>query len=249
MTFDVERNAALLLEARAQHRQIVPPAPAPSSPDEAYAVQDAVIAQQGSIGAWKVGAKAVGQTPNAAPIPSQLVRQAPCEWPASSLHMIGIEAELAFRLGCDVAPRRERVLPEEVWAAVASVHTAIEIVDTRLADWKNADRLWVLADSQSNGGFVYDPEGVPLSSVSFDEPAARLSIDGRVAIERRGGNPAGDPRWLVEWLVDHCARRRNGLRAGMLLTTGSYTGMAFVEPGTSVQASFEGIGAVELRFP
>lgn len=248
MTFETERAAALLIEARAQNRQVVPFSPAPSTSDEAYAVQDAVASHIGAIGAWKVGAKAVGEMPNAAPIPAQLIRPSAAEWPSSSLHMIGIEAELAFRLGRDIAARSEPVSRDEVWASIETVHAAIEIVDTRLVDWKTADRLWVLADSQSNGGFAYDPEGVSLSSVSFTDPAVRLTVDGGVVVERRGGNPAGDPRWLVEWLVDHCARRRGGMRAGMLVTTGSYTGMEFVEPGASVQAVFEGIGAVDIRF-
>ncbi|KFC73086.1 2-keto-4-pentenoate hydratase [Bosea sp. LC85] len=249
MTFDIERAAALLIEARSQARQVTPFSPAPSTSDEAYAVQDVVASRIGAIGAWKVGAKAAGQTPNAAPVPSRLVRPGPTDWPSSSLHMIGVEAELAFRLGRDIPARSEPVSRDEIWASIESVHAAIEVVDTRLADWRNADRLWVLADNQSNGGFVYDPKGASLSAASFADAAVRLVVNGRAIVDRRGGNPAGDPRWLVEWLVDHCARRRGGMRAGMFVTTGSYTGMEFVEPGASVQAVFDGIGAVDLRFP
>jgi 2-keto-4-pentenoate hydratase len=248
MSFDVERAAALLVDARQQHRQVEPFAPGPTGVGDAYAVQDVVAQRLGPIGAWKVGAKAPGQVPNAAPILANLIRPSPADWPASSLHMIGIEAELAFRLGRDVAPRDGPLDRGEIWAAIESVHAAVEIVDTRLTGWKNADRLWVLADNQSNGGLVYDPQGVPLRGMPLADAPVRLVIDGRTVVEGRGGNPAGDPSWLVEWLVEHCARRRGGLRAGMLVTTGSCTGMPFVEPGASVEAVFDGIGRVVLRF-
>jgi 2-keto-4-pentenoate hydratase len=248
MAFDVERAASLLVAARREHRQIEPFTPPPSEAEEAYAVQDAVTRRLGPLGGWKVGAKTLGATPNAAPLLADLVRPAPADWPSSSLHMIGIEAELAFRLCRDVEPRSDPVKSDEIWAAIQTVHAAIEIVDTRLADWRGADRLWVLADNQSNGGFVYAPEGAPFRHRSFVDAPFRLVIDGHRVAEGSGGNPAGDPRWLVEWLVNHCAKYRGGLRAGMLVTTGSCTGMLFVERGASIEATFEGVGTLKVRF-
>ena len=248
MAFEIERAASLLIEGRRQRQLVEPFAPGPAHADDAYAVQDSVAYRLGPVGGWKVGAKAPGETPNAAPLLASLVHPSPTDWLSSSLHMIGIEAELAFRLGRDVEARNEPVPRDEVWASIASLHAAIEIVDTRLADWTRADRLWVLADNQSNGGFVYDPEGIPVPDRSFAEAPVQLAINGRIVVEGRGGNPAGDPRWLVEWLVNHCAQRRAGLRAGVLVTTGSYTGMLFVEPGTSVETAFDGVGSAKIRF-
>ena len=63
----------------------------------------------------------------------------------------------------------------------------------------------------------------------------------------RGGNPAGDPRWLLLSLVNHCARH-DGVRAGTLITTGSCTGMIFVDAHASVEAEFENIGSVSMQF-
>jgi 2-keto-4-pentenoate hydratase len=248
MSFDVERAASLLIEAREQRRQIEPSVPGPAHARDAYAVQDAVAHRLGPVAGWKVGAKGPGETPNAAPLLADLVRPGPADWRASSLHMIGIEAELAFRLGKDVEARNRPWSREEVWSVVETVHAAVEIVDTRLVGWERADKMWVLADNQSNGGFVYDPRGVPVGEQAFADAAVQLLIDGEAVVARRGGNPAGDPRWLLEWLIDHCAQRRGGLRAGMFVTTGSYTGMPFVQRGASVRAAFAGIGSVEVRF-
>jgi 2-keto-4-pentenoate hydratase len=248
MRFDVERAASLLIEARQRRRQIEPFASGPAHAHDAYAVQDAVAQRLGPVAGWKVGAKGPGETPNAAPLLADLVRPSPAEWPSSSLHMIGVEAELAFRLGKDVEPRSHPWSREEIWSAIDTVHAAIEIVDTRLAGWERADKMWVLADNQSNGGFVYDPRGVPVGEQGFADAAVQLLVDGRTAVDHRGGNPAGDLRWLLEWLVDHCARCRGGLRAGTFVTTGSYTGMLFVEPGASVRATFDAIGSVQVCF-
>ena len=248
MSFEVERAASLLVEAHQQHRLVVPFAPGPAKIADAYAVQDAVARRLGAVGGWKVGAKGLGETPNVAPLLAALIGTAPAQRPSSSFHMIGVEAELAFRLAEDVKPRSGPLAREAIWAAVESVHAAIEIVDTRLADWQRADKLWVLADNQSNGGFVYDPNGVPFEDRSFATVPVQLRIDGHVVVDRTGGNPAGDPRWLVEWLVNHCVQYRGGLHAGMVVTTGSYTGMLFLDRSASVEAVFEGIGSVEVRF-
>jgi 2-keto-4-pentenoate hydratase len=249
MGFNVERAASVLLEGRRQKRLIEPFTPGPAGPEDAYAVQDAVAKRLGRVGGWKVGAKAPGETPNAAPLFSNLIRSSPAVWPSDTLHMIGIEAEIAFRIGRGIEPRSEPLPGHEIWASVESVHAAIEIVDTRLADWQEADRLWVLADNQSNGGFVYDPDGVAFRNESFAERPVRLVMDGRTVAEGKGGNPAADPRWLVEWLVNHCAQHRGGLRAGAIVTTGSYTGMNFVGAGAAVEATFDGIGTAKVTFP
>jgi 2-keto-4-pentenoate hydratase len=246
--FDPEQAASRLVDARRGRRLMEPFSPGPAQAVDAYAVQDAVVRRLGPIAGWKVGAKGPGETPNAAPLLADLVRPSPAAWDSSSLHMIGVEAELAFRLGRDVKARSGSLSSQEVWSAIDSVHAAIEVVDTRLAGWERADRFWVLADNQSNGGFVYHPDGVNVGDDPMAEVAVRLRVDGRPVVERRGGNPAGDPRWLVEWLVNHCAHARGGLRAGMFITTGSYTGMQFVMPGACVDVEFAGVGAVEVRF-
>ena len=68
--------------------------------------------------------------------------------------MIGVEAELAFLLKRDIEAGDDQIDPAQVLDAVASVHAAIEIVDTRLPDWQNAPPLWKLADNQTNGYFI-----------------------------------------------------------------------------------------------
>jgi 2-keto-4-pentenoate hydratase len=245
--FDPQTAAAELMEARRTRRLLDTRGRGPGGVEQAYEVQEAVARELGPIAGWKVGAKAPGDTPLAAPLFSSLVRPSPATFAPGSFHMIGIEAEVAFKLGTAVPARAQPLAPAEVFAHVASVHAAIEIVDTRLADWSNADRLWALADNQTNGAFVYDPAGVPWRDADYTDAQVRLEINGEVVVERAGGNPAGDPRPLLVWLVNHCATQRGGLAAGTFVTTGSYTGMIFIEPGATVTATFPGLGSAQVR--
>lgn len=246
--FDPHEAAAGLVEAHRTRRLLDTRGRAPGGVEEAYAVQEAVARELGPVAGWKVGAKSPDDAPLAAPLFASLVRQSPATWPSDAFHMIGIEAEIAFRIGKAVAPRSAPLGRDEVFAHVATVHTAIEIVDTRLQDWANADRMWALADNQTNGAFAYDPAGLPWRDTNYTDAQVRLEVNGKVVVDQAGGNSGGDPRALFVWLVNHCAMGRGGLAAGTIVTTGSYTGMIFIEPKAEVRATFAGLGTCEVRF-
>ena len=251
----VEAAAELLVQAHREGRQLTVPLDAwqPRSRDQAYAVQDAVAGKLGAVAGWKTGAPNPEAEPVAAPLFADLVHAAPATIPASTLHMIGIEAEVAFQIGQDLPPRDGDYGRDEVAAAVRSLHPAIEVVDSRFGDWRAAGEYWRLADNQTNGAFVYGAGLEDWRAIDFAGLPIRLEIDGTVAVEAVGGNPAGDLLRLVTWLANHCARRgaRRGrpLRAGDMVTTGSCTGMRFVEPGAVVAASFGALGTVSVSFP
>ena len=248
-TSEIDRAADILIEARRQHRQIDHLPVSLKLPADAYAIQDAVAHRLGPVAGWKVGAKGPGEHPNCAPLLSPLIYRSPAVVSSARLHMIGIEAEIAFSLGRDIPPRDANVSEAEIAQSIRSVNPAIEIVDTRIADWRNADKLLLLADNQMNGGFVFGPKVTNWRQRRWTEQPVRLAIDGRTVVETIGGNAAGDPGWLVAWLIDHCARHRGGMRAGSFITTGSCTGLIFVEPGTVIEAEFSGLGAVSVTFP
>jgi 2-keto-4-pentenoate hydratase len=68
--------------------------------------------------------------------------------------MIGVEAEVAFRLAKDLPPRSRPYSERSVAAAIGEVVVAIELCDTRLANWKDTSGLWKLADFQNNSALV-----------------------------------------------------------------------------------------------
>lgn len=245
----VQATARSLVAARTSRRLVAHLPFPPSSLHDAYAIQDAVAQEMGSIGGWKVGAKGPAAQPTCAPLFAGLIYRAPAVVPAHTLGMIGIEAEIAFRLDRGIAPGGEALDDAAVAAAIGSIHPAIEIVDTRLANWREADPLTLLADNSMNAGFVHGAGEAHWRGWNFLRQPVRLTVDGKTVAEAIGGNPAGDPCWLVTWLVNHCRRNGIDLAAGTFITTGSCTGMIFVAPEVRVEADFPGLGRVQVAFP
>lgn len=243
--FSIETAAADLLAARQGRRPMAVRAPGPATAAEAFAVQDRVAASLGPAGAWKVGRGPSAAPVTAAPIAASLVRPSPCSWPASELLRLGIEVEIAFRLGRDLPGAADAAT---VRAAIASVHAVIEVVDSRFDTWPVPDPLWSLADNQNNGGLVYDPEGIAWTGASLAAAHARITVNGETIFDREGTNPGGDPFALLVALAEHAACR-GGLKAGTFVTTGSLNGIAFVEPGAAVLAEIADVGRIELRLP
>lgn len=240
--------AGLLLDARATRTRLasLPAQATPQSVDEAYAIQDAIVAATGPIAAWKVGAKSPRDEPQCAPICAAWVHRSPARFATGSFGLNGIEAELAFTLARDLPPRDARYTTDEIAASIASVHPVIEVVESRFVDFNGVDALSRLADFVSHGALVVGPAITVPEAFDVQQQAVELDIDGAATLCDRGSNPAGDPFRLVAWLANHAAARCGGLTEGMIVTTGSWTGLAIAPQGASVRARFPGIGEARI---
>ncbi len=239
--------ADLLLAARRQGVPIaIPDGSAEPSIAEAYAIQDAVVAQCGGIGGWKVGAASPAAEPLCAPLPASLIFHSPAQLPAEAYGRLGIEAEIAFRITANLPLRDLPYNRSEVIACVGAVCAAIEVVDSRWQAWPRIGAGWQLADHSANGALIHGSGIFAWHDLDLSIQPVRLLIDDRPAIEAIGGNTAGDPVRLLVWVANHAARRGHPLKAGDVVTTGSCTGMSFAEPGSRVRAELHGIGEVEL---
>lgn len=211
----------------------------PANNREAYEVQEAVMRLLGASEAgWKVVGAGPTAEPQAAPLITSLVQKSPARFTARTDGFRAVEAELCLMLGRDLTSRASE---DEAWAAVASVHVAIELLDTRFADRAKMAPPVLLADMQNNGGFCYGPAN-PVGAVDFAGARASLLIDGKEVKSAVGGNPAGHPKRLLAWLVGHAASRGRPLRKDMVVTTGSHTGIAIAPLGSRVTARFAGLG-------
>lgn len=219
----------------------------PASPEDAFAAQALQLRALGPLAGWKVGAKHAAAQPSCAPLPASGVLSSGAQLHGPSWRMRGIEVELAIRLGRDL-DADEPPSPVQLRQAIDAVLPAVEVVETRLADWQGSDPLAQLADLQTHGALVLGaPHPVP-ASLELTDIAASLTVDGQMLASTRGGNPAGDLWRLLGWLAVHCTRQGLPLRAGQVITTGSCTGLLFVDAGTDVQAELQGLGQVLLRF-
>lgn len=230
--------------AAVAHAQVTPP-------DEpaAYAVQDATLAGLGPLGGWKVGAKTPSALPTCAPLPARGLFASGARLLGPPWRMRGIEVEVAVRLGKDLVPRSGEPDAQEVQDAIDVVLPVMEVVETRLADWRESAPLAQLADLGTHGGLVIgEPSTMKPADLDLRTLQAYLAFDGQPVASTRGANPAADVWRLIGWLARHCARRGQPLRAGQVVTTGSCTGLLFAPEGAHVQAQLDGVGMVELHF-
>lgn len=250
MSNSVDKIAALFVEAHTRGRQFEAATdPAPATAQSAYQVQDLVFAALypgQRAGAWKVGGPRPDVEPTAAPIPSARLYASPARVSAQDFHMIGVEVEIAFRLGRDLPPRTAAYAEEEIAAAISEALVTIELCDTRLSNWRDASALWRLADFQLNAALVVGSGIQDWRAIDFARQRAELWIDGARTMEATGAHPFGNPVRLLPWLAAHNGGRCGGLHAGNIITTGAWTGLQFVAPGAEVIARFPGIGEARV---
>lgn len=241
--------ARLLADARAGNTAVPWQAVLPASEDEARRIQDATLDIIGPVGAWKVGAKSPDGTPACSPLPASRVLPSGSTLDGPEWKLRGIEVELGFRLRQDLDVADGSLTPDRLFAAVDAMVPVIEVVETRLAGWRESDPLATLADLQSSGALIVGAPTAPQPShADLAVLQATLTVDGVVAAQATGGNPAGNAWRLLAWLAQHAAARERPLRAGQIITTGSCCGVFFAAPGALVQGEVAGLGRVDVRF-
>ena len=247
MDVDISQAVRMLLEARRTGTQVLPPFVIPNR-DAVYAIQDGVAAATGPVAGWKVGARTPTAEPNPAPLLSGALVKSPAAFDGKAMHMIGIEIEISFHIARDIAARDAPVGREEALLAVGDAFVAMEVVDTRLANFREVEPEWLLADNQMNHALVVGDGVSNWRTLDWPNLRVRLEIGGQTVVDQRGGLGAVDPVRPLAWMIDHAVRRRDGIRSGQAITTGSWTGLRYFPPGTQARGEFSGLGAVEARF-
>ena len=245
--FDPQALAARLLTVRAAASPLtVPPEDEPPDEAAAYAVQHAVAASLGAIGGWKVGASGPAAMPSAAPLPASGILPTPAELGASYSDRL-VEAEIAFRIAADLPPRDRPYRREEILAAIGSCHPVIEVVQWRIRAGIAGSANLKLADGIGHGALIVG-EAVPdWTAIDFARLEVTQAIEGQEP--KRGiGNPAGDMIRLITWLADDGAVWSGGLKAGQIVTCGSWTGVTEAAADAAVSVAFAGLRPVQLRF-
>ena len=239
--------AARLLEARRSGAIFaVAPEEVPQTEAAAYAVQHAVAATLGPIGGWKVGAAGPDGSPSGAPLPASGIVEAPARLPQSYSDRL-VEAEIAFRITCDLPPRDAAYTRDEVIAAIGGCHPVIEVVQWRIADWRPAPATLKLADNAGHGGLVVGEPEPDWRAIDFTTLRVTQDIGGQ-APKHGTGNPAGDMIRLIVWLANEGAVWAGGLKAGQIVTCGSWTGVTEATPEAPVTVTFAGLAPVRLSF-
>jgi 2-keto-4-pentenoate hydratase len=231
----------------------LPPGMAPASRAEGYAIQAGLEAFSAEPRAgWKIAATSVGGQRHLGvdgPLAGRLLAEhVHAEGAVLSLegnHMRVAEPEFAFRLGAALAPREAPWTVAEVLAAVEALHLAIELPDSRLADFARAGGPALIADNACARDLVVGPPvSAPWAETELAAHPVRIKAGERPAHEGSGAAVLGDPRVALAWLVNEVTGLGITIRAGELVTTGVCTVPLPVRPGDRVEADFGSLGGV-----
>jgi len=165
--------------------------------------------------------------------------------PAARFISPRIEPEIAFVLKSDLAG--PDVTVADAIAAVDQVFAALEIIDSRIADWQ-IRLVDTVADNASYGGFVLGA-GVPLTpALDLAAVECTMSLDGAAVQSGRGDAVLGSSINALVWLANTLGDRGVALVAGDVVLPGSITAAIPVATGDTVRADFTGIGSVSITF-
>src|SRR5580698_5023370 len=202
----------------------------PASLREAYAAQEAY---------YRLAEPVYGAVCGA--IFARTIHYSPAHVHVANFVNVRIESEIALMLGADLpaagAPwRRDMVAP-----AVSAAMPAFELIEDRNADYTKTEAVSLVVENCWNGGIV-------IGAAKSISPALLNGIAGRLEI---GGKPAGkgfaeDPCATLAWLANHLAERGRGLKAGMVVITGSVIATMSIKPGDRAVFTVAGLGDVEV---
>ena len=228
----------------------------PSDRNEAYAIQAAIEKYSSeSLFGWKIAATSeAGQKhinvdgPMAGRILAETVIA-----DGGTASMVGnemrvAEPEFAFRMRVDLPARSTPYTLQQVLDAVDTLHPAIEMPDSRFADFVGAGAAQIIADNACAHLFVLGP-------ATTSDWRTRDLVEERPVITLRdrqftghGKNVLGDPRVALTWLANELRQLGMTLKAGRVVTTGTCHPPLPIQAGDRVECDFGSLGKVSVGF-
>ena len=230
----------------------------PANLTEAYETQEAFCRLLQKDGAGEVAGYKIALTskamqemvgvdqPLSGAVFSNRVHRSPCSLRHGDYQHLGVECELAVRLGGALPRESGPHDRDSVAAAVAEILPAFELVEDRRADYAQIDAESLVADNAWNAGVVLGEAVTDWQGFDFVESGGALRINGKAHSEGKAGHALGHPLEALAWLATALNERGGQLEAGMLVMTGSIVRTVFPEPGDELRYSLEGCGEIAL---
>jgi 2-keto-4-pentenoate hydratase len=255
-----DETAALIADARLALAPLalLPDRLRPADEAAAYAVQDRVHARLAAtrygrrIG-WKIGCTTpVMQTYLGIPNPcgaglfAGTTHRSGAVVAPGDFRQVGIECEIAVRLGRDLESGAAPFRAEDMAGAVESVMAAIELVDDRYADWRKTDTPTLIADDFFAAGSVLGTRHPLADLPDLATLVGVTRINGQEVGRGLGADVLGHPFIALAWLANSLAARGSRLRAGEIVLTGSLVATRWLHPGDAVEIEISGLGTVTM---
>lgn len=224
---------------------------------EGYAIQSHLEhAGEGDLIGWKIAAtSAAGQHHIGVdgPLAGRLLAKhnhppgAILPWGHNTMRVA--EAEFAFRMAHPLPPRATPYSVAETLSAVATLHPAIEIPDSRFTDFAGVGAAQLIADNACAHDFVLGPATTAdWRALDLAEHRATGTVTGHPSREGFGRNVLGDPCLALTWLANELSAHGLTLRAGDIVTTGTCLVPLEIAPGDEVAMDFGILGGLSIRF-
>lgn len=186
--------------------------------------------------------------PYYAPVLARHLHRSPVRLGLASLPPIGLECEVAVRIGSDLPARPTPYTVDEVTAAVSGLAPAIEVVAGHLTRWWERPLPEVVADNGTDGPLVIGAETVDWQGLDLAGLAVELTYDGSAVAAGSTGDAMGGPIAVVTWLANRLNRHGRMLRAGEWVNTGTCTPLHLPTGPGRAAVRFEGLGEVVIDF-
>ena len=227
--------------------------------DDAYRIQDALHrimakAGRGEIAGWKIAltSRAMQQMtgvdqPAAGAIFSKVVHSSPARVDLAAYHHLGVEFEVAVRLGDELPAGEGPWTRASVAGRVAACLPAFELVEDGDADYTTLDAFTLVAQNTWNGGVVLGAPITEWRGVDLERAVTRCWVNDQPGGQGKTGDAMGHPFDAVAWLANLLNHRGRVLERGMVVMTGSSITTRFPAPGDRVRFVVEGLGEVALE--
>ncbi len=223
---------------------------------DAYRVQQAVVKERLAQGRKIVGKK-IGLTseaiqkmlgltePDYGHILDNIVFEHGTVFSCAEMISPKIESEIGLVLKRDL--EGPGVTAFDVMRACEAVLPVLEIIDSRIQDWRLKIQDTV-ADNASCWGVVVGPTFYSPHNIDLRLMGMVTYLNGRVAANGAGAAVWGSPYRSVAWLANSLAELNTSLKAGELILSGALSVALEIKPGDTVHALFDRIGGVSAGF-
>jgi 2-keto-4-pentenoate hydratase len=241
----IDKAARFLIKRRySDNRSRLPLDLIPTTIDDAIAIQQAssnVI--EDKVGGWKAGLP-IGGKLIVAPIFSKMVHRSPVSFARLENGVVRIEPEIAFSLTKDLPASTKAYTDEEIMQSIGSACLAIELIENRYQGIENISHNEDLADCLFNQGICLGPEVSIEKAIVASEFELTLTQGEEICID--GIHPNQSPIQPLYWLANFLSRQGIGLKAGDIVTTGSFAGVLEVLPDQELTIKYSGLGTISL---
>ncbi len=232
---------------------LIPEACRPTDRESAIAVQQRVMELMGlpigggATDGWKCGVPKPNGPLVFASIPASAIsRTSPYSVPApkGAASRAKIEPEIAFVVAQDLPPRATPYNDDEIRGAIGQAHMVLELLGTRYADASAASPIDLLADSYNNVGLLIGPVIPNVFNLPLDVLPVRITSPTQTLYDKTSPHPSGHPMKSFSWLVHFLNQRGLGLKAGQIVTTGSYAGVVETPLSVPITVELGGAGVI-----